>query len=363
MKVLVAHSVQDAEFAGTFLTLLRDVIGLDAADIGSSSPAQTVDPVSVRTVSLSARAPVMIKILSKHSNQPLGGGLGADDDPEPSSPTFVATVLLDGLSAKRAAGSQARVTVDGSSSFALEELFGHIAGRLEVGHALDLPPHRKRIEALASLARGRSGQHGAALRARLATVLGTTAVLVAGATYLWLYPPWGRGRLEFEDEGHGWLTSSEKPSACLGLDRSKAMARRGRHSLELDLDLDGSKPELASAEVWLDLRQQKDVELGQRRVSAWVYAPAQAVGDPEHPNGFQLFVKDEHWRSQYGPWVNAVADEWTLVELVVGEASAPGSSEAGFDATLVTTLGLKVSVGGGSHAVYTGPVYLDSVDW
>lgn len=363
MKVLVAHSVQDAEFAGTFLTLLCDVIGLDAADIGSSSPAQTVDPPSVRAVSLAARAPVTIKILSKHSNQPLGRGLGSDDEPEASSPAFVATVLLDGLSAKRVSGSQARVTVDGSSSFALEELFGHIAGRLEVGHALNLPPHRKRIEALASLARGRSGQHGAALRARLATVLGATAALLLATTYAWLYPPWGHGRLEFEDEGHGWLTSPEKPSACLGLDRSKAVARRGRHSLELDMDLDGSKPELASAEVWLDLRQQKDVELAHRRVSAWVYTPAQALGDPEHPNGFQLFVKDEHWRSQYGSWVNAVADEWTRVELVVGEASDPGSIDAGFDATLVTTLGLKVSVGGGSHAVYTGPVYIDSVDW
>ncbi|HEU5073520.1 MAG TPA: hypothetical protein VFU02_05095 [Polyangiaceae bacterium] len=363
MKVLVAHSVQDAEFAGTFLTLLRDVIGLDAADIGSSSPAQTAAPVSARSASLQALAPVTIKILSKHSNQPQSRGLGPDDEPDSSSPGFVATVLLDGLSAKRMPASQGRVTVDGSSSFALEELFGHIAGRLEVGHALDLPPHRKRIEALASLARGRSGQHGAALRARLATVLGATTALLLAATYAWLYPPWGHGRIEFEDEGHGWSTSSDKPSACLGLDRSKAVARRGRYSLELDMDLDGSKPELASAEVWLDLRQQKQADLAHRRVSAWVYTPAAAVGDPEHPNGFQLFVKDEHWRSHYGRWVNAVADEWSRVELVVGEASHPGSVDAGFDATLVTTLGVKVSVGGGSHAVYTGPIYIDSVDW
>lgn len=363
MKVLVAHSVQDAEFAGTFLTLLCDVIGLDAADIGSSSHAHAADPPSARTVSLAARAPVTIKILSKYSNQPQSREFGGADEPEAGSPSFVATVLLDGLSAKRLPASQARVTVDGSSSFALEELFGHIAGRLEVGHALDLPPHRKRIEALAALARGRSGQHGAALRARLVTLLGATAALVAAATYAWLYPPWGHGRLEFEDEAHGFLTTSEKPSAVVGLDRSTSMARRGRHSLELDLDLDGSKPELAAAEVWIDLRQQPNVELAHHKVSAWVYAPAQAVGDPEHPNGFQLFVKDEHWRSQYGAWVNAAPDEWTLVELVVGEASDPGSIDAGFDATLVTTLGLKISVGGGSNAIYTGPIYLDSVDW
>lgn len=363
MKVLVAHSVQDAEFAGAFLTLLCDVVGLDATEIGSSSPAQTVEPPSVRSPSLAARAPVTIKILSKYSNQPHSRGSASDEEPETSSPPFVATVLLDGLSAKRVPTSSARVTVDGSSSFALEELFGHIAGRLEVGHALNLPPHRKRIEALASLARGRSGQHGAALRARLTTLLGVTAALLLAATYAWLYPPWGHGRLEFEEEGHGWVTSQEKPSACLGLERSKAVARRGRYALELDMDLDGSKPELAAAEVWLDLRQQKDAELAHRRVSAWVYTPAQAVGDPEHPNGFQLFVKDEHWRSQYGPWVNAALDEWTRVELVVGETSAPGAIDAGFDATLVTTLGLKFSIGGGSNAIYTGPVYIDSVDW
>ena len=113
----------------------------------------------------------------------------------------------------------------------------------------------------------------------------------------------------------------------------------------------------------LALRQQPNVELAHHKLSAWVYAPAQAIGDPEHPNGFQLFVKDEHWRSQYGAWVNAVPDEWTQVELVVGESSDPGSIDAGFDATLVTTLGLKISVGGSSNAIYTGPVYVDSVDW
>lgn len=363
MKVLVAHSVQDAEFAGTFLTLLRDVIGLDATEIGSSSPAQTSDPPSMRSASLAARAPVTIKILSKHSNQPQNSALGADDEPDPSSPTFVATVLLDGLSAKRVPGSPARLTVDGSSSFALEELFGHIAGRLQIAHALNLPPHRKRIEALASLARGRSGQHRAALRARLTGLLSGTGVLALAVTYAWLFPPWGHGRLEFEEEGNGWVTSPDKPSACTGLERSKDVARRGRYSLKLSMDLDGSKPDLASAEVWLDLRQQKDIELAHRRVSAWVYAPAEAVGDPDHPNGFQLFVKDEHWRSQYGPWVNAVPDEWTQLELVVGEPSAPGTIDPGFDATLVNTLGLKVSVGGVSHAVYNGPIYVDSVDW
>jgi hypothetical protein len=361
VKILVAHSVQDAEFAGALLTLLRDVIGLDAADIGSSSPAAVVEATAVQSVSSAGRAPVKIQLLSKHSNHPQSRGQDANDELDDGSGTLVATVLLDGLNPKRLQASPARVTVDGSSSFALEELFGHIAGRLEVGHALNLPPHRKRIEALAALGRGRAGQHGAALRVRLLRVLGVAAALVFAIGYVWLYPPWGHGRIEFEDIAHGWVTNPEKPSACLGVDRSNTLARRGRYSLELDLDLDGSKPELSSAEAWTDLRQHDSVQLAHRRVSAWVYTPAQAVGDPEHPNGFQLFVKDERWRSQYGPWVNAAPDEWTPVELVVGEAG--GTTDAGFDPTLATTLGIKFSVGGNSHAIYTGPVYIDSVDW
>ncbi|NQT91212.1 MAG: hypothetical protein HQ559_00510 [Lentisphaerae bacterium] len=102
-------------------------------------------------------------------------------------------------------------------------------------------------------------------------------------------------------------------------------------------------------------------------LTAWVFAPPGAAGEPSRRNGVQLFVKDSRWRSEYGAWHNISADRegrWFRVSMV--PANTPpldGHTDTVFDPTDVVAIGLKIGAGDGSSATYTGPVYLDAVDW
>lgn len=61
------------------------------------------------------------------------------------------------------------------------------------------------------------------------------------------------------------------------------------------------------------------VDMSNHTITAWVYAPNGARGQTRRPNGFQIFVKDSDWRSQYGTWFNITEeDRWVLIKLAVG---------------------------------------------
>jgi len=40
-----------------------------------------------------------------------------------------------------------------------------------------------------------------------------------------------------------------------------------------------------------------------------------------------------------------------------------GYMEQGFDPRQIIAVGIKIGAGGGSTAVYQGPIYVDAVDW
>ena len=172
----------------------------------------------------------------------------------------------------------------------------------------------------------------------------------------------------------GWVRQEYTDSqACVEISQTGEKAYEGRFSLVMKMDLAGADPNnhKRRGEAWVDMQasppaggETMPVDLANRIVTAWVYSPQGARGDDKHPNGFQIFVKDEAFRSLYGPWNNVAEGAWTPITLTVSSAAqAGGSITAGFDPTRIRVIGVKMAAGDGSTAVYKGIVYIDKVDW
>lgn len=93
----------------------------------------------------------------------------------------------------------------------------------------------------------------------------------------------------------------------------------------------------------------------------WIYAPWFSAGDLNHPNGLQIFVKDENWRSEYDTWVNIEEGQWNEVTLTPSRQTPHwGFKDAGFDPTHIIMIGVKVGAGSGSRDQFDGAFYLDT---
>jgi hypothetical protein len=175
---------------------------------------------------------------------------------------------------------------------------------------------------------------------------------------------------DFESEIQGWapLTSGD---GCVSVERVAEKAKRGHFSLRMRVDLDEADPKRQQATTFADMRITRlsrastvPVDLSNKIITAWVYAPPGAAGTPSKPTGFQLFVKDEAGHSEYGPWHNVIGGKWQRVSMTVGSSAAPtGYMAADFVPMRITDVGLKMAVGTGSSSKYSGAVYLDSIDW
>jgi hypothetical protein len=150
------------------------------------------------------------------------------------------------------------------------------------------------------------------------------------------------------------------------------MAKFGCYSLKLSVDLVGGHANKSKGETYVDMRffgptgTKAPTNLEGMQITAWVRVPGVAGGDPSKPNGLQVFVKDERFRSEYGTWFNLTdnADGWMPISLTPGKMPPPGGfMDPGFDPTKIIMIGIKIGVGAGSAATYKGPVYVDGVNW
>ncbi len=169
----------------------------------------------------------------------------------------------------------------------------------------------------------------------------------------------------FEDGSMGWKAQDYEDSrACVQVLWSEEAAYDGRHSLKLVMDLIGGDAHKSKGEAWVDMSKKPPIDLANRTITAWVYAPPGSSGETDHPNGFQLFVKDEKWRSEYGPWNNVIEGQWVQISLVVSTSPPKdGYMSTGFDPSRIIAVGVKMGAGGGSTAKFNGAVYIDAVDW
>lgn len=168
-----------------------------------------------------------------------------------------------------------------------------------------------------------------------------------------------------------WVPQDYEDSrACTQVLLSKERAVQGRYSLKMMMDLVAGDKERDKGEAWINMLENPPhgehipVNLRGRTVTASVYAPRGARGERSRPNGFQVFVKDKKWKSQYGPWHNVREEDWMDISLKVSRFNPPGGhTDPGFDPTQIIAVGVKMGAGGGSKAKYKDPVFIDAVDW
>jgi len=210
-------------------------------------------------------------------------------------------------------------------------------------------------------------------RGRWSIVLAVVGGIVGVA--LWAVTSWAaskvpanpnpdRSRYGFESDTMGWKKETYVNSrAVTSVAQSADRARLGKHSLKLTVDLRGGHANLSKGEAFVEVVPIQN--LRGRAITAWVYTPAAAAGDPQRPNGLQLFVKSgQQWDAEYGAWQNIAGDSWQQVTLTPSTSTPEGGWKAeGFDPGKIRSVGIKIGAGGGSQARYRGPIYLDAVNW
>jgi len=152
----------------------------------------------------------------------------------------------------------------------------------------------------------------------------------------------------------------------------RGMAKFGCYSLQLTVDLVSGHENKSKGEAYVDMRffaptgVNVPVNLEGVRITAWVYVPGDAAGDPESPNGVQIFVKDNtvKSKSEYATWFNLrdYTDRWIRISLSPSREAPPdGYMDSGFDPTKIIIIGIKI--GTGKNSIYRGPIYIDGVNW
>lgn len=190
-------------------------------------------------------------------------------------------------------------------------------------------------------------------------------VLFAGST-VWLLtrPCVDPSRYGFEEGTMGWVRQVYETDQGVTAVEQSADEAKFCHSLEMTVDLEGGHTNKSRGEAYVEINPQN---LENKPITVWVYVPREALGDPEKPNGIQVFVKDKDWRGEYGTWWNitpAIVDSWQQVTLTPSRSAPPdGYMESGFDPTQIGAVGVKIAIGEGSTAKYRGPIYVDAVDW
>jgi hypothetical protein len=150
------------------------------------------------------------------------------------------------------------------------------------------------------------------------------------------------------------------------------MAKFCQHSLRLTVDLVGQHDNKGKGEALVDVQvfdrakgEKIPIDLNGKTITIWVYVQKGARGDPNSPNGVQVFVKDREHRSEYGAWLDIpIENAWFTVKLTPSKTEPQkGFMTPGFDPTQIIIVGFKIGAGGKSTATYNQPIYLDGINW
>jgi hypothetical protein len=176
---------------------------------------------------------------------------------------------------------------------------------------------------------------------------------------------------DFEAGSEGWTVSSSPQ--VRGISRAgwtTEQVKSGSHAMKLTVDLDSNVASKRSGEILVDMRlhppqglpSSDSIDLRGKTVSAWVYVPAAARGDPKYPNGGHLFVHDAGGNKLYGTWQNFPGAGWFQITLpITDKKPVCGSIEPGFDPSKIRIIGVNIGVPVESSVTFHGPIYLDAI--
>ena len=149
----------------------------------------------------------------------------------------------------------------------------------------------------------------------------------------------------------------------------------GQGSLEADVNLIGQDPNKSSGETFVDLRYHPPlsdppccvitpVDFKGVMIKARVWCPEGIQGYSHAPNGLQLFVKDQAWKSFYGSWHNIKGNKWNEIT-VTPDTVAPsgGWMDHEFDPTKIVMIGVKIGANENWYGNFSGKIWIDDVTW
>ncbi len=172
-------------------------------------------------------------------------------------------------------------------------------------------------------------------------------------------------RYSFETGVQGWVIQTYTDSqAITQVAQDTTKARYGSASLRCTVNLIGGHANYSKGETFIDM--QTATNMSNVTVSVWVWVPSQAVGDPNAPNGIQIFFKDSAWKSKYSSWHSigggvVVPEQWCRI--TVNTATEQWGWDDGCNLSQVRLIGVKIGTGGGSTATFSGYIWIDSVNW
>ncbi|HST24309.1 MAG TPA: hypothetical protein VLR90_24615 [Blastocatellia bacterium] len=210
--------------------------------------------------------------------------------------------------------------------------------------------------------------------------LGQHKRCLAGANHPWIAYGHDFGKNEWGHDGiitTGWTYQTFRDSQGFIDSRlTRTQAHTGTGALSITSDLAGQHPNRSGGEVHFDLVNHRvgglSAALNLTNITArcWVLLPKGSAGDPNAPNGVQLFFKskekkengDEVFHSAYSPWRDiepAIEGQW--VQFTANPSDPQNSINGNFKATEVVEIGIKVGTGGQSTASFSGNIYIDDL--
>ncbi|MBU1084183.1 MAG: hypothetical protein KKG84_03715, partial [Candidatus Omnitrophica bacterium] len=132
-------------------------------------------------------------------------------------------------------------------------------------------------------------------------------------------------------------------------------------------DLSSVSPENTEGEVYYDIRTDVpglgwdgSANLTSRSLRMLIEVPDELIGSVSAPNGARMFVEDINGKMQYGTWVNLKeGGKWYQLEITPTFGTIPmGYTDDGFDASLITKIGVNVSTQQNSNTDFQGTIRL-----
>jgi len=164
-----------------------------------------------------------------------------------------------------------------------------------------------------------------------------------------------------------WQTQDYQDSR--GITSVKIDKTGKENRLVLDAHLIGEDQQYSKGEVFIDLRYTPGLEgstpfdLRKTKIAVQVDVPAGFAGTERRPNGIQVFVKDDEWKSQYGAWLNVTrGSKYEAILSPSKKQISMGYTDPKFNPEKVRVIGVKFAIGDGSALRYNGPLYITKVE-
>ncbi len=149
---------------------------------------------------------------------------------------------------------------------------------------------------------------------------------------------------------------------------TSVLYNKGEETMVLYCDLVGKDWNRSQGEIVLDLKYVAELEanvpvnMTGRLIEAEIEIPAGLVGSPSSPNCYQVFVKDQNFKCQYGAWGQCNSSGIIKINVQPDRDNIPqGFRETDFDPAYIRSIGIKIGLHPDSTQQYNGQVIIRKI--